>query len=29
VAPPTAGFMAVPSSASNEDLTTVEGEDAR
>ncbi|WP_298862624.1 branched-chain amino acid ABC transporter permease [uncultured Microbacterium sp.] len=29
VAPPTAGFMAVPSSASNEDLTTAEGEDAR
>jgi branched-chain amino acid transport system permease protein len=29
VAPPTAGFMAVPSSASNEDLTTVEGEDVR
>ncbi|MGB3732485.1 branched-chain amino acid ABC transporter permease [Microbacterium sp.] len=29
VAPPTAGFRAVPSSASNEDLTTAEGEDAR
>lgn len=29
VPPPTAGFMAVPPASGNEDLTTVDGEDAR